>query len=284
MVGFMQGQPDIILTGLPRSGTTLTCHLLNKLPDCVALHEPINPLLFQGWDEPDIVRYIQAYFTGQRQQILRDGKADSKSTGGRVPDNPMAGVDPATGRRIKVLDGYHIQIDKLVNHSFTLVIKQPAFFTALLGGLVSSFPCFAIVRNPLSVLLSWNTVALPVAEGRVPAAEAFSPGLGSSLDAINDVHDRQIALLSWFFAQYRQHLQPSQVLFYEGIISQGGASLAVICDSARSLREALSSKNNNTLYNPSQKNYLAEKLLQHKDAAFWDFYSQDDVVQLAAIN
>ena len=34
---------NIVITGPGRSGTTLTCHLLNKLPNTVALSEPINP-------------------------------------------------------------------------------------------------------------------------------------------------------------------------------------------------------------------------------------------------
>jgi hypothetical protein len=33
---------NVVLTGLPRSGTTLVCRLLNKLPDTVALHEPLS--------------------------------------------------------------------------------------------------------------------------------------------------------------------------------------------------------------------------------------------------
>ncbi len=36
---------NIILTGIPRSGTTLICYLLNKIPNTVALHEPMGPLL-----------------------------------------------------------------------------------------------------------------------------------------------------------------------------------------------------------------------------------------------
>lgn len=32
---------DIILTGLPRGSTTLTCHLLNQVTDVVALHQPL---------------------------------------------------------------------------------------------------------------------------------------------------------------------------------------------------------------------------------------------------
>lgn len=34
---------NIVLTGPGRSGTTLTCYLLNMLPDTVALSEPIAP-------------------------------------------------------------------------------------------------------------------------------------------------------------------------------------------------------------------------------------------------
>jgi len=39
---------DIILTGIARSGTTLTCFLLNKLPQAVALHEPMDPSQLVG--------------------------------------------------------------------------------------------------------------------------------------------------------------------------------------------------------------------------------------------
>ena len=33
---------NVLVTGTPRSGTTLICSLVNKLPDTVALHEPMN--------------------------------------------------------------------------------------------------------------------------------------------------------------------------------------------------------------------------------------------------
>src|ERR1700716_4011573 len=38
---------NVLIPGTPRSGTTLLCSLLNKLPDTVALHEPMNV-----WDFP----------------------------------------------------------------------------------------------------------------------------------------------------------------------------------------------------------------------------------------
>ena len=62
---------DIILTGIARSGTTLSCSLLNKLPQCVALHEPMNPAELIGQDlamENNMTakELLAAYAAGER--------------------------------------------------------------------------------------------------------------------------------------------------------------------------------------------------------------------------
>ncbi|MFZ1568885.1 MAG: hypothetical protein WAT29_08715 [Thiolinea sp.] len=278
-------QQQVILTGLPRSGTTLTCHLLNKLSDCVALHEPLVPLDLIAYKRGDLISVIADYFTTQRLQILQTGTAVSKSFGGQVPDNPMAGVDPNTGKRIRVLDGRLVQINKKLSNDFYLAIKQPAFFTAILKDLVVSglFNCFAVVRNPLSVLLSWNSVEMPVSRGRVPAAEAFDPELKQQLDHISDIYDRQLFLLDWFFQQYINYLPSEHILFYEETIKSNGKSLGNISPLAYHLSERLSSKNNNHLYSGTLKKILLEKILNKKDGAFWEFYSEEQLVSLAGV-
>lgn len=278
----ISAQQQIILTGLPRSGTTLTCHLLNKLPNSVALHEPLVPLDLASYERSDLVEVILEYFSAQRNQILQTGTAVSKSFGGQVPDNPMAGFDPITGKRIRVLDGRLVQIDKQLTSDFCLAIKQPAFFTAILRDLVSanSFNCFAIIRNPLAVLLSWNSVEMPVSRGRVPAAEAFAPELKQQLDLIPDLYDRQVFLLNWFFQQYLTYLPTKQILFYEATIQTAGRSLAVINPLASELTEALYSKNNNSLYNAQLKQALLEKLLNKTEGAFWNFYTKEQVISV----
>lgn len=278
----ISAQQQIILTGLPRSGTTLTCHLLNKLPNSVALHEPLVPLDLASYERSDLVEVILEYFSAQRNQILQTGTAVSKSFGGQVPDNPMAGFDPITGKRIRVLDGRLVQIDKQLTSDFCLAIKQPAFFTAILRDLVSanSFNCFAIIRNPLAVLLSWNSVEMPVSRGRVPAAEAFAPELKQQLDLIPDLYDRQVFLLNWFFQQYLTYLPAKQILFYEATIQTAGRSLAVINPLASELTEALYSKNNNSLYNAQLKQTLLEKLLNKTEGAFWSFYTKEQVISV----
>lgn len=278
----ISAQQQVILTGLPRSGTTLTCHLLNKLPNCVALHEPLVPLDLSGYNRPSLVQFILEYFTAQRYQILQTGTAVSKSFGGQVPDNPVAGFDPITGKRIRVLDGRLVQIDKQLTQDFCLTIKQPAFFTAILKDLVEVklLSCFALIRNPLSVLLSWNSVEMPVSRGRVPAAEAFVPELKLHLKQIQDVYDRQIFLLDWFFQQYLNYLPAEHVLYYETTIKSAGKSLAVINPLASDLNEALYSKNNNSLYSAELKKILLDKLVGKASGAFWNFYTEEQLVSV----
>ena len=79
--------------------------------------------------------------------------------------------------------------DRHLTPGFDLVVKHNALFTALLPDLLSAFPVYGIVRNPLAVLASWNAVNLPVKQGRIPA-ERSSP-LHSSRSWI----ERQTALL-----------------------------------------------------------------------------------------
>ena len=282
----IKAQQQVILTGIPRSGTTLTCHLLNKLTNCVALHEPLTPLLWRNYSRSDLIDSIDQAFIEQRQHILETGTATSKSFAGTVPDNPVSEFDSTTGKRIRVLDGKSINIKKNLSKDFYLAIKHPAFFTAILPDLISSerFNCFAIIRNPISVLLSWNTVEMPVAQGRTPVAEAFAGHLTDKLISIENKYDRQIFLLDWFFQQYLQYLPSTHILRYERTIESGGKSLAIISPMAEELNECLISKNNNSLYGDNLKESLMRKLLNYESGAFWKFYSEADIYSIANVS
>ena len=69
---------NVILTGIARSGTTLTCALLNKLPKCVALHEPMNPGDLVNLQFPSgYLDEVAAFFSSQRASLLSNGSAIS---------------------------------------------------------------------------------------------------------------------------------------------------------------------------------------------------------------
>jgi hypothetical protein len=278
-----QNQNNIVLTGLPRSGTTLTCHLLNGQPNVVALHEPMDVnKLGRLKSAADRVRMVSKFFDDQRRSLLTKSVATSKVINGKVPDNPIGAEKTRDGYRRSAVTGRKMQLDKPLTSDFLLAIKHPSAFTAMLVELTGEFSCYAVIRNPLSVLSSWNSVEFPVATGHAPAAEQIDRGLARMLAGIRDVHQRQIALLSWFFGQYREHIGADRVLRYEEIVASNGRAVEKISGSRGVVSGGmkLESKNNNKLYNRDTVMHLADLMLE-SDGAFWDFYTREDVASVA---
>jgi hypothetical protein len=273
---------DVILTGLPRSGTTLTCHLLNKLPDTVALHEPM-----QGVDYGDTVdaremsRGVKRFFDEQRQSILQRGRALSRNIGGVVPDNPFGDEPSETGARRQIDQKGEIVIDKELSNQFMLIMKHTHRFAPLLGHLVELMPVFAIVRNPLSTLASWRTIDAGIASGRPGPAGRVVPELGEAMARYDDVLDRQIYLLGWFWQQFHRHLPKHAIIEYETLVASGGRALSVINPGAIQLDEPLQSRNSNPLYDREDMLRIGERLLE-SEGAYWENYPRESVTLLLA--
>jgi len=272
---------NIILTGIKRSGTTLACHLLNKAPDVVALHEPMHvSKLAELENRGDIGAPIERFFAETRASIRLHGKAVSKNKGGQVPKNTYGSQYTEEGTRKNIgMKRSQIAIEKSVSDDFVLCVKHPAAFTAILEILIKRFPCFAIIRNPLSILASWNSVNMPLTTGHMPAAERLDYDLKKTLKHAKDRFDRQIQLLAWHYEKYRRVLPSPAILRYEDMITSGGKCLAAITPNADTLNEALVSKNKNELYDAKLMRVLSEKLLS-TDGAFWEFYSKESVEAL----
>ena len=67
---------DLVLTGIPGSGGDLTCSLLNRLPDVVALNETMNVgELLALPDAESQAQAIADYFAETRRTIDGTGKA-----------------------------------------------------------------------------------------------------------------------------------------------------------------------------------------------------------------
>lgn len=263
-----------LITGLPRSGTTMLCHLLNKLPNSVALHEPLDVSLLKDSSNSDVIGQINDFFQSQREMILASGIAISKSMGGRVPSNHLSDIREG-GLRKRLLDGKTITVDNVDSESFELYIKHPALFSAMLPSLSENYRCFACIRNPLAVLLSWSTAMMPVSRGRAPAAECVDSDLARHLDATSDVLDRQLILLDFFFRRYAD-CSRVQTIRYEDVIASSGRSIQVINLKAGRLNEPLVSRNMRETHNRDLVKRIADQLLA-SDNACWIFYSREDV-------
>ena len=218
----------ILLTGLPRAGTTLACAMLNEHPDTVALAEPM--LIDAHGDRLRAVRDIDAFVHQARQQLLATRQAVTKHLDGVVPDNTVMAAPDSLSLRHGTDQHGLVTFDKPLTPAFRLIVKHPAFFTALVDLLVKKYQVYAVVRHPLAVLASWQTVAMAVNQGRLPMAEAFCPSLALRLDSIAGVLDRQVAILEWMLTTYLA-LPAGHLLRYEDMLARPASTLAPLSGS-----------------------------------------------------
>jgi hypothetical protein len=277
---------DALLTGLPRSGTTLTCELLNLVPDTVALDEPMDWQAFAQGVPPGSLTPAQAcanvatFVAATRRSIQADGVAITKHVDGKVTGKKISDVFDRSQVRIGLAQRGEIEIGKHLGDGFRLVIKQVAGFTALLEPLRERFAVYALVRNPLSVLNSWQTVPLPIREGHVVFGEALDISLARRLAAIDDPLDRQLHLLAWFFGRFKDLLLATSVVRYEDIVAHGGRPLRQVSAAAADLDVPLKSRNKNpSVYKAEATRRLGARLLA-TDGPWWHFYPPSSVQEL----
>lgn len=267
---------NIVLTGIPRSGTTLCCSLLGQAHNTVALFEPmpVHELPLQ----PDMaITSIRNFFSASRISLLNTGTARSQQVDGQVPDNPFGSTIDSNGMRVRTAHLGDIRVEKPLTSEFTLVIKHNAAFTALLPELVSAFACYAVVRNPLAVLASWNSVDLPVARGRLPAGERLDRQLFERLEGIADVLERQLVLLDWLFERFQRWLPQDRIIRYEQVVASAGSALEVATGVAVPALP-MRSRNASSLYDVHAGRRYAERLRSHN--GHWRrFYGDDEVMQ-----
>lgn len=265
---------NVILTGLPRSGTTLACLLLSQIDNFVALNEPMRTASYQSYT--DALAGVPVYYQQTRDSILNRGVAVARAVNGKMTDNHFS---VEKGIRKKLVNKEEIKIKKELTNDFRLGIKHNALFTILISDLMKTFPVYAFIRNPLSVLGSWNSLDLPVSKGRVRATRLLYPQLTQELDTMPDLYDRQLHILNWYFERYLM-LPEENVIKYEDIIATDGAALKVIDPGAVSIQKTLSSKNKNKVYDQEVTQKLAGLLLDNPDHNCWKFYQPDQVEAL----
>jgi hypothetical protein len=272
-------QKTILLTGLPRSGTTLVCHLLTSIPNVVALHEPMKVQELSILSTDEQFAAIDQFISENRHSLLTNGLATSKHIDGQIPDNTFSNNASDNGLRVSMAEHGQLSFHKELSEDFILAIKHNAAFAYLLNKLVLRYSCYGIVRNPLAVLFSWQTVDLNIHYGHIPVGEAFDSDLRETLARIDDTLDRQIYILNWFFTKFDQNLPSERIIRYENVISSNGRTLKVITPEADLIQVSLKSRNKNPIYKQGQFSKIADKLLE-SEGTYWKYYSREDVLGL----
>jgi hypothetical protein len=214
---------------MPRSGTTLVVSLLNMQHNTIALAEPIE--LDMKCDRQQAFEEVQQFLEETRRGARAQQPVITKHVGGKLISNFVEPPNDEKRLRRTRAQRSALCFDKPLTEDFTLVVKQPAEFTALADLLVDRFPLYAVVRDPLAVMAAWQTVNMPVNRGRMPRAEALAPDLKRRLNETEDRVVRQAALIEWQLRTYLT-LPPGRVIRYEDVVACPTAEIAKLAPAA----------------------------------------------------
>ena len=264
---------------MPRSGTSLCCRLVGERPGAAALNEPLGTELDGTADRAAAVAEIGGFLERVRSRALEERRVPSLQVNGRLDDAVVAAAAADNGLRPRRAVRGDVATGAL-DADFLLLAKHNALFAALLPELAERHPFLALVRNPVAVLASWRTADLPVARGRIPAGERFDPVLARRLDAEPGTLARQVAVLDWFFARYRDHLPARRILRYEDVAaSAGGVLFRALGLRSEAPAEPLANRNANPLYRDAGRIASA---LDASGGAWRDFYAPGELAAAAA--
>lgn len=290
---------NFFVTGPSRSGTSLACSILNESPDCIALNEAfrIDQLGKNAIKDNEYAfRSIQEFVSKSRKNLLETKSASSKGGYSMKTSDPAADSystnhrgllttlrDKLSGTKGLTDHGKLRQIvhrigttrfEKPLTDDFKLILKHNLLFTAILDLLNHDFPCFAIIRNPLSTIVSWNTVNFPLGKGILPDwFRYWHPKAYRLIMKERDLINRQINLLEWMFQQYEQLLPTDHILTYEEMIASGGTSLSKAMQLTPPSKLSLESRNQNALYPEEIIEKVEERLLK-REGIIWSFYTK----------
>lgn len=230
---------------------------------------------FAGLATPsEALATIEGFAQRTCRRIATRRRASTIQVGGRLTDDVVV-ADAGDGLRRRQAAQAEIDIDKPLSDGFSLLVKHNALFAALLPQLAASFRCIGLVRNPLAVLASWQTVDLPVNRGRIPAGEQFDSDLRTALDCDADTLARQVTIVNWFFGQYADGLVAERILRYEELVASGGKALFGMLGHRQAKSVPLTSRNDHALYGDADIDRLLAALLA-TGGAWTRFYSRAD--------
>lgn len=218
---------DLLLTGIPRSGTTLSAAMIDSLEDSICLSEPVwqNKRWAKVASREQFAGLLLRDFQSVRA-ALGEGKAvlDRRNPDGSPVTNYFARRKGRVGRAFSLL---HLAKPNLTEQ-FLLAMKHNEGYLAILPELTanSEMPIIAVVRHPVPTILSWRSLAgnaaqqqiLPVSSGRVPALERHWPELAELVARCPELDERQVRLYDLFCARILQFKERIQIVRYEEIV------------------------------------------------------------------
>lgn len=219
---------SLLITGVPRSGTTLATAIVDGLEDTLALSEPQSHVdLLDACRSPaELVDRLALDLSRTRARVLQ---------GGEVIDRRLPSGEPLTDYFVRTDQGAaNVRRDVSVRRpglstAFLLATKHNALYTSVLPEVLRDgrFSILALVRNPIHSILSWQSLQIPVSRGRLPAGEVHWPELRSITCSALTVLEKQAAVIELFLRRYLEAGPAIRLVRYEDVAA-GECSIATM--------------------------------------------------------
>lgn len=253
---------NYLITGLPRSGTTLLTSLLSENMEAVTFSEPewLKDVRKKSDNCQDFAKEFVKQLSNLRIDI-RSGKSINIKTSRfnkGLPENYYHRNDK--GELFVDKEETPVNFPKEYADK-PFIIKANAQFTACLDKLlrIKNYKVVCIVRNPVSTIMSWRSLNIPVSKGNMKIAEKYHSSFKFETNSDN-LLQKQILILDWFFKQYIEYQSEINLVKYESIIEQTVATISGILDKPINNITQLQSQNKNKFYNLKEELLIKEML------------------------
>ena len=260
---------NVILLGAPRSGTSLLTSLLHNPPDCICLSEPlqIDVLTEQSGTPAEFVDGLAAFIARTREDILRGAPIENRidpNTGTLAENYAVRHEHSADGWVVGSGFQWQMQSFPIPASRFQLLIKRNAPLVAVIDRLVEreDLTVLGMLRDPVSTILSWRSLDLPISRGHLHSAERISSELRALVQE-PDLLLRQVKILNWIFGRVVTYLPPHAIVCYEDLMNDPGHAVAATGLTMPGHVSQLESRNSSTYYDHSESERIWEMIERH---------------------
>jgi len=217
---------DVIITGIPRSGTTLLTAMMDSAPDTVALNEPKWQYDWARENREhsppeDFAKWLAGDFIVSRHKLLKGiALPERRAEDGSAVTNYYH-VNPQTGAMEDTFKTVPFTRPGLTP-DFRLAMKHNGLYFGALQQIIETgmFDIYVIVRHPVHVIASWNRAPIPLSRGKMPGAIIYWDQMNSLTRSPVDLLEKQVKMYDLLCKRIHYFRDHVTVVQYEELVNQ----------------------------------------------------------------
>lgn len=255
-----------LITGIPRSGTSLLSSLIFSNCHSVVFSEPTwlkflreKSLNSQEFSD-NLLNKIHRLRTDIYNNLPIDVKLDTNKN---LPTNYY---ERNVEGEISINKKEHPVIFKKEYSTLPFFIKANAQFTSCLTELIKNTEInkiYCVVRNPISCIMSWRSLKIPVSQGNMKIAEKYSSTYLDFISESKNLLHKQVLMIDWFYREFYKHSNSVEIIRYEDLLKSPHKIIGKITKNNTPIINNLIPGNKNTHYAHGERQIIHDCLIKY---------------------